>query len=305
MRDWNGQTAYHRALCSGDGSRHRRRRFGLLQKPVLGTAGGEYRNRPGVRSILFQIPKAMIETGGYDSPESGLGGAFKGPRNERIQCPVWLCLVHQLSRFFVLFGHECSRLIQPQILANRWPKRFHSCLVRDVGSQVQILPLRPPFSATSSKRTQDGGEPSGVEEMLNKPVSNQTVELAHGHGPSLAGALTFQGLFLGCNAKTQLSVLDSKAGKVVADIPSVGGSDESSVNNKLDQYYSALNGNPGGPILSVVDAKTNKLSQKMPTGPGAHSVAASEANGRVYVPIAVEANGLKGGCGCITMYGAE
>ena len=112
-------------------------------------------------------------------------------------------------------------------------------------------------------------------------------------------------MFLGCNAKTQLSVLDSKAGKVVAEIPGVGGSDESSVNNKLDQYYSALNGNPGGPILSVVDAKTNKLSQKIPTGPGAHSVAASEANGRVYVPIAVEANGLKGGCGCITMYGSE
>ena len=114
-------------------------------------------------------------------------------------------------------------------------------------------------------------------------------------------------MFLGCNAKNpaQLSVVDSKSGKVVAEIPGVGGSDESSVNNKLDQYYSALNGNPGGPILSVVDAKTNKLSQKIPTGPGAHSVAASEANGRVYVPIAVEANGLKGGCGCITMYGAE
>jgi hypothetical protein len=55
----------------------------------------------------------------------------------------------------------------------------------------------------------------------------------------------------------------------------------------------------------VVDTKTNALLQKIPTGPGAHSVAASEANGRVYVPIAVEAGGLKGGCGCIAVYGAE
>ncbi len=118
-------------------------------------------------------------------------------------------------------------------------------------------------------------------------------------------------VYLGCNAgvprlglPAKQVVVDIKTGKVT-DIPGVGGSDELSVNNKLDQYYSALNGNPGGPILSVVDAKTNTLVQKIPTGPGAHSVAADESNGRVYVPIAVEANGLKGGCGCIAVYGTE
>jgi DNA-binding beta-propeller fold protein YncE len=118
-------------------------------------------------------------------------------------------------------------------------------------------------------------------------------------------------VFLGCNAGTprlglpaKLVVLDVKTGKQT-DIVGVGGSDESAVNNKLDQYYSALNGNPGGPILAVVDAKTNQLTQKIPTGPGAHSVAANESNGRVYVPIAVEAAPLKGGCGCIAVYGAE
>jgi DNA-binding beta-propeller fold protein YncE len=118
-------------------------------------------------------------------------------------------------------------------------------------------------------------------------------------------------VYLGCNAgvprlglPAKQVVVDIKTGKVT-DIPGVGGSDESSVNNKLDQYYSALNGNPDGPILSVVDAKTNTLVQKIPTGPGAHSVAANESNGRVYVPIAVEAGPLKGGCGCIAVYGTE
>jgi DNA-binding beta-propeller fold protein YncE len=118
-------------------------------------------------------------------------------------------------------------------------------------------------------------------------------------------------VFLGCNAgnprlglPAKLAVIDTKTGKQT-DITGVGGSDESAVNNKLGQYYSALNGNPGGPILSVVDAKTNQLTQKIPTGPGAHSVAANESNGRVYVPIAVEAGPLKGGCGCIAVYGAE
>jgi len=119
-------------------------------------------------------------------------------------------------------------------------------------------------------------------------------------------------VFLGCNAgparlglPAKQVVVDVKSGKTVAEISGIGGSDESAVNNKLGQYYGALNGNPDGPILAVIDAKTNKLLQKIPTGPGAHSVAAYEGNGRVYVPIAVEAGPLKGGCGCIAVYGTE
>jgi len=33
-------------------------------------------------------------------------------------------------------------------------------------------------------------------------------------------------------------VVDTKSGRTVAEITGVGGSDESAVNNKLDQYYS-------------------------------------------------------------------
>jgi DNA-binding beta-propeller fold protein YncE len=119
-------------------------------------------------------------------------------------------------------------------------------------------------------------------------------------------------VFLGCNAgvprlklPAKQVVVDSKTGQVMAEINGIGGSDESAVNNKLGHYYGALNGNPDGPILAVIDTKTNALLQKIPTGPGAHSVAASESLGRVYVPIAVEAGGLKGGCGCIAVYGTE
>jgi DNA-binding beta-propeller fold protein YncE len=117
--------------------------------------------------------------------------------------------------------------------------------------------------------------------------------------------------FLGCNAGNERLglpakqvVVDTKSGKTVAEIAGVGGSDESAGNNKLGQYYGALNGQPGGPILAVIDAKTHEVVQKIPTGPGAHSVAASQANGRVYVPIAAEQGGMKG-CGCIAVFGVE
>lgn len=115
-------------------------------------------------------------------------------------------------------------------------------------------------------------------------------------------------MFLGCNAGSkrhgipgQLSVVDARQGKVIAEIKGPGGSDESSVDNKLGLYYSALGNHPDGPMLSVVDAKTNTLLQLIPTAAGAHSVAASEFNGRVYVPA-----GKAAPCGgCILVFGPE
>src|SRR5450759_21011 len=49
-----------RTLPSLDGSRDRRNRSLVLQEPVLGTADGERRNRPGIRSLLLQIPEASM-----------------------------------------------------------------------------------------------------------------------------------------------------------------------------------------------------------------------------------------------------
>ena len=49
-----------RGLRGGDGSRHSRSRFGVLQKPILGTVDSEYWNCPGVRSFLLEIPEASM-----------------------------------------------------------------------------------------------------------------------------------------------------------------------------------------------------------------------------------------------------
>ena len=55
----------YRVLGSGggDGSRHSRCRFRVLQKPILGTADSEYWNRLGVRSVLLEIPEASMNKG--------------------------------------------------------------------------------------------------------------------------------------------------------------------------------------------------------------------------------------------------
>lgn len=56
----NGQTGRCRALRGGNGSRHSRCGFRVLQKPFLGTADSEHWCRLGVRSFLFEIPQAPV-----------------------------------------------------------------------------------------------------------------------------------------------------------------------------------------------------------------------------------------------------
>ena len=51
-----------------------------------------------------------------------------------------------------------------------------------------------------------------------------------------------------------------------------------------------------------IDAKTNKLVQKIAiAGGNPHSVASSETNGHVFVPVGAQNNG----CGCIQVYGPQ
>ena len=56
----NGHTGSCRALTGGDGSRHNRCRFLVLQRPILGTVDSEYWHCLGVRSFLLEIPQAAM-----------------------------------------------------------------------------------------------------------------------------------------------------------------------------------------------------------------------------------------------------
>lgn len=109
---------------------------------------------------------------------------------------------------------------------------------------------------------------------------------------------------LGCNADGDkmpaiIMVMNYKTGKVVANVPEIGGADMVNYNKKNNQYYIAARALKGGPVLGVIDAKTNKLVQKIAiTGGNPHSVTSSEVSGHVFLPVGAD----KGGCGCIQVY---
>jgi hypothetical protein len=47
-------------VLGGDGSRYGRCRFSVLQKPIVGTAEGEYWRCLGVRSFLLEMPQSSM-----------------------------------------------------------------------------------------------------------------------------------------------------------------------------------------------------------------------------------------------------
>ena len=97
-------------------------------------------------------------------------------------------------------------------------------------------------------------------------------------------------------------ILDVKTGEIVRTIPEVGGSDEVWYNPGDTRYYLAARGMPGGAVLGVIDAKTNRWVTNIPTAKNAHSVAANAGNNRIFVPLTPNP-----ACpaGCVGVYASE
>jgi DNA-binding beta-propeller fold protein YncE len=116
-------------------------------------------------------------------------------------------------------------------------------------------------------------------------------------------------LMVGCAAgqngtkMTPATVIwDFKTKKVVNVVKEVGGMDEVWYDSGSGKYYTASRGQPGGPVLGVIDAKTNKWLENVPTADGAHSVAADSKTKHVFVPLTANASCPKS---CIGVYGTK
>ena len=116
-----------------------------------------------------------------------------------------------------------------------------------------------------------------------------------------------QNFVLGCSVRGKdgmapiIQIMNAKSGKVVATVADIGGADMVAYSAKNNQYYIGAGNMPGGGVLGVIDAATNKLVQKVPqTGQSTpHSVAVNDVNGHVLVP------GGEGGCNCIQVYALQ
>jgi DNA-binding beta-propeller fold protein YncE len=142
-----------------------------------------------------------------------------------------------------------------------------------------------------------------IDAKDGKLVQLHALDGCHPHSLQIVSDST---IFLGCssahgaNSKPggDLAIFDIATGTITARGAGLGGNGSSDLNPKLGQYYHATT----AATLMVIDMKTAKPVQKIPTSPGARSIAASQANNHVYL-----ATIAKGGpCGgCIQVYAPE
>jgi hypothetical protein len=101
-------------------------------------------------------------------------------------------------------------------------------------------------------------------------------------------------------------VIDGTSGAIVATIDKVGGVDETWFNPGDNRYYLAARDMPTGPVLGVIDAKTNQWLQNVNTNANSHSVAVDPSNNHVFVPLQAGAPcTTQSANGCIGVYAQQ
>src|SRR5216683_3142697 len=143
-----------------------------------------------------------------------------------------------------------------------------------------------------------------IDPRKGKLVKMLSVENCHPNGLVFGAGGNF---VLGCTADGKemppiITVMSAKTGKLVKNVADIGGADMVAYNPKAGQYYTGSRNMPEGPVLGVIDAKTNVLAQKIALkGGNPHSVAVNQANNHVFVPQSSKG----GGCGCVLVFAPE
>ena len=101
-------------------------------------------------------------------------------------------------------------------------------------------------------------------------------------------------------------VIDGTSGKILATIDEVGGVDETWFNPTDNFYYLAARDMPNGPVLGIIDARTNLWLQNVPTNSNSHSVAVDSGNNHVFVPMQSGGPcGTQSANGCIGVFAKQ
>ena len=99
-------------------------------------------------------------------------------------------------------------------------------------------------------------------------------------------------------------VIDGTSGKIIATITNVGGVDETWYNPGDNRYYLAARDMPTGPVMGVIDAKTNQWLQNVTTNSNSHSISVDSTNNHIFVPLqAGPICTTQSSNGCVGVYG--
>jgi hypothetical protein len=101
-------------------------------------------------------------------------------------------------------------------------------------------------------------------------------------------------------------VIDGTSGQILATITNVGGVDEIWYNPGDNRYYLAARDMPNGPVMGVIDAKTNQWLQNVTTNSNSHSISVDSGNNHVFVPL--QAGGIcttQSSNGCVGVYAQQ
>jgi DNA-binding beta-propeller fold protein YncE len=170
-------------------------------------------------------------------------------------------------------------------------------------------PIRDLFYQVVPELKHGDGAIAEIDPKTMKVTHTFAVRECHGAGLTLGPDGK---LLIGCTRKQSI-VMDAMTGKVVAETPKVTGSDEVWYNSGDRRYYLAAVRDPSGPVLGIIDARTNLWVENLATAYPAHSVAADPSNNRVFVPMGPNqtsfdtdpAKHLDCGSGCIGVYAEQ
>jgi hypothetical protein len=101
-------------------------------------------------------------------------------------------------------------------------------------------------------------------------------------------------------------VIDGTSGTILATITNVGGVDEVWYNSGDNRYYLAARDMPNGPVMGVIDARTNTWLQNVTTNSNSHSISVDSTNNHVFVPL--QAGGIcttQSSNGCVGVYAQQ
>ena len=146
------------------------------------------------------------------------------------------------------------------------------------------------YQAVPATKDNDGGEIAVLDDAQMAVTKTYPLTDCQPHGLAIGPS---HQLLVGCSLTDHTLVLDATNGRVLADLPQTGGSDEVWFNPGENRYYLAER---GPQALGIIDAVTSKFVENVQSGVGAHSVAADLVNNHIFVPIMASDPACPNGC---------